>query len=244
MGLIAQQTIALFEKFSPEEPVELLKWTTNLTFETIGKIGFGYDFNLLKEKDAEPHPFIEAMGYCIKAIYIRFKQSGFMKNLPLEQNRKFDREAKLMNAIVEEVIAERKNNPDVKDNEKDLLGFMLNACGEHNLGLSDESIRGQAITFLIAGHETISATLAFSFYEIARNRDIQQKILQEIANAGITHDKLPTSEQIGLLKYMRMLLKEVLRLYPPVGNLARYCIKDCILPGGYLLKKIVMFKSI
>ena len=61
--------------------------------------------------------------------------------------------------------------------------------------------------------------------------------MQEIANAGITHDKLPTSKQIGKLKYMRMVLKEVLRIYTPVGNLNRYCKKDCVLPGGYFMKK-------
>ncbi|KAI8078481.1 cytochrome P450 [Thamnidium elegans] len=237
MGKVAQQTIKLLETFAPEEPVELITWTTNLTFETIGKIGFGYSFDILKDKSAPPHDFIEAMGYCLRMVFVRFKQPGFMKQLPIEQNRKFEEAKKLMHTIVDEVVAERKRSPDATNSEKDLLGFMLNARDEHNLGLSDENIRDQVITFLIAGHETTSATLSFSFYEIARNKEIQQKVLQEIANAGITHDKLPTSEQIGKLKYIRMLVKECLRLYTPVGNLNRYCLKDCILPGGYLLKK-------
>lgn len=42
MGVIGQQTIKLFEQFTSDEPVEILHWTTNLTFETIGKVGFGY----------------------------------------------------------------------------------------------------------------------------------------------------------------------------------------------------------
>jgi hypothetical protein len=42
MSLIGQQTIRLLEQFTPDEPVEILHWTTNLTFETIGKVGFGY----------------------------------------------------------------------------------------------------------------------------------------------------------------------------------------------------------
>jgi cytochrome P450/NADPH-cytochrome P450 reductase len=36
---------------------------------------------------------------------------------------------------------------------------------------------------------------------------------------------------------MKMVIKETLRLYTPVGTLNRHCIKDCILPGGYLMKK-------
>jgi cytochrome P450/NADPH-cytochrome P450 reductase len=42
MGVIGQQTIRLLEQFSSDEPVDILHWTTNLTFETIGKVGFGY----------------------------------------------------------------------------------------------------------------------------------------------------------------------------------------------------------
>jgi cytochrome P450/NADPH-cytochrome P450 reductase len=48
MSLIGQQTIRLLEQFSPDEPVEILQWTTNLTFETIGKVGFGYGMHIKK----------------------------------------------------------------------------------------------------------------------------------------------------------------------------------------------------
>ena len=148
MGLIAQKTIRLLEQFSPEEPVEILQWTTNLTFETIGKIGFGYDFNLLDDKDADPHPFINAMVNVLKTVFIRFKQPGFLKSMPLRQNRAFDEDVALMHSIVDKVVLERKQSPDAKDSEKDLLGFMLNARDEHDLGLSDENIREQVITFV------------------------------------------------------------------------------------------------
>jgi cytochrome P450/NADPH-cytochrome P450 reductase len=40
--MIGQQTIKVLEQYSPDEPVEILHWTTNLTFETIGRVGFGY----------------------------------------------------------------------------------------------------------------------------------------------------------------------------------------------------------
>ena len=49
------------------------------------------------------------------------------------------------------MIKARKESPDAKDMRKDLLGYMLNARDDHGLGLSDEIIRDQVITFLIAG---------------------------------------------------------------------------------------------
>ncbi|OBZ91248.1 hypothetical protein A0J61_00693 [Choanephora cucurbitarum] len=237
MGELTQQTIRILEQFEPEEPVEILDWTTNLTFQTIGRIGFGYDFNLLSSRDQPPNDFIEAMSYCLKLSVQRFQQAQFIKSLPIEANRKFDRCVKLMHDTVDSVIAKRKASPNAKDMERDLLGYMLNARDENQLGLSDENIRDQVVTFLIAGHDTTANTIAWAIYELSRNPDIQAKVLQEIADNHITHTEIPSSKQISNLKYMHQVLKEVLRMYPPIRSLGRYCKQDCILPGGYRLQK-------
>ena len=155
MGLIAQETMKVLAEYSPEDKVEILEWTTNLTFETIGRIGFGYSFDLM-DRNKPPHPFINAMGYALQNSTVRFTRPNFVNKLPLESNRTWQREIRLMHSIVEEVIVERKNSEFAKDTERDLLGFMLNARDEHNLGLSDENIRDQVVTFLIAGHDTTS----------------------------------------------------------------------------------------
>ncbi|CDS13486.1 hypothetical protein LRAMOSA05662 [Lichtheimia ramosa] len=236
MGVIAKQTMKALEQYDPSEKVEILDWTTRLTFETIGRCGFGYEFGLLESRDAPPHPFIDAMGYCLNHAVERTRQLGFIKHLPLERNRKFNRSIQLMNDIVDQVIKERKNGPDAKDKDKDLMGFMLNARDEHNLGLSDENIRYQVVTFLIAGHDTTANTLAWTLYELSQNPNVEAKVLQEIANAGITHNEIPTVSQISELKYMHQVLKETLRKYPPLRQLGKYCKKDCIIPGGYLMK--------
>ncbi|CAO3620404.1 unnamed protein product [Mucor fragilis] len=236
MGILTQQLIKIFDQFSPDEPVEMIDWTTNITFETIGRVGFGYDFNLLSERDQAPNEFIQAMGYCLKQSIQRMQQAQFVKSLPIEANRKFDRSVKLMHSVVDEVIQERKQSPDAKNMDIDLLGYMLNARDEHNLGLSDENIRDQVVTFLIAGHDTTANTLAWALYELSRHPDVKAKLLQEIADNHITWDEYPTSEQISNLKYMQQIIKEVLRLYPPVRMLGKYCKQDCIVPGGYKVK--------
>ena len=148
MGVITQQSIKVFDQFTSEEPVEILDWTTNITFETIGRVGFGHEFKLLSDRNQPPNNFIEAMGYCLKQSIQRMQQAQFIKSLPIEANRKFDESIKLMHSVVDKVIVERKNSPDAKDMEKDLLGYMLNARDEHNLGLTDENIRDQVVTFV------------------------------------------------------------------------------------------------
>lgn len=61
MGIITQRTIKILDQMEPTEQVDILDWTTKVTFETIGRIGFGYEFGLLDNKDAPAHPLIQSM---------------------------------------------------------------------------------------------------------------------------------------------------------------------------------------
>ncbi|ORX53232.1 cytochrome P450 [Hesseltinella vesiculosa] len=233
MGSIVLQTISILDQFQPNESYDVLAWMTKVTFETIGRIGFGYDFGLLDAKDAPPHPMIDAMNTLLELTVTRSQQMEIMKYLPTASNLKFDSCIKLMHKIVSDVIQERKNGPDAANKDKDLLGFMLNARDESDEGLTDENIRDQVVTFLIAGHDTTANTLAWLFYELARHPDVQAKVLQEIANVGITHDTLPTVEQVNSLKYTMQVIKETLRMYPPVRDLPKFARKECVIPYGY-----------
>jgi cytochrome P450/NADPH-cytochrome P450 reductase len=161
----------------------------------------------------------------MKQAFKRMLQPKVLKLMPLESNRRFDRSIKLMHSTVDEVIQQRKNGPEAKDMNKDVLGFMLNARDENDLGLTDENIRDQVITFLIAGHETTSNTLSWTLYELSRHPEIEEKILQEIVDLGITHDGLPTSKQSSSMKYTNQVLKETLRMYSPLRALGKYCTK-------------------
>ncbi len=83
----------------------------------------------------------------------------------------------------------------------DLLQHLMDA------GLSDEIIRDQMLTMLIAGHDTSTALLAWTFVLLGQHPDIYTRLLHEIDAL----DKPPLLDQV---------IKESLRLYPPihVGN--------------------------
>ncbi|KAL0096479.1 cytochrome P450 [Phycomyces blakesleeanus] len=249
MGRLVQQTIRIIEQIPQDGPVDIIDLSTKLTFETIGRIGFGYKFGLIDSLNSPSHPFIGAMSYCLQQAVVRTQQARFVRSLPTEANRTFDRSLKLMHDIVDKVIQDRKRVPKSdtdnsesdsdsdSNNNKDLLDFMLYARDENNLGLSDENMRDQVVTFLIAGHDTTANTVAWALYEISRSPEVEAKIVQEIVNAGITAEELPTSEQISDLKYITQVIKETLRRYPPIRIISRICKKNCVIPGGYLIKK-------
>jgi cytochrome P450 len=90
----------------------------------------------------------------------------------------------------------------------DLLGHLIHA------GLDDERIRDQILTMLIAGHDTSTALLAWTFYELGKNPEIYSRLENELdeklqGNAPLT----PGGWQPPLLDEI---IKETLRLYPPI----------------------------
>ncbi|KAI8355689.1 cytochrome P450 [Blakeslea trispora] len=235
MGQVVLETIKVLEQYDPAEKVEILPWCTNLSFEIIGRVGFGYSFDLMHlHKPA--HPFIEAMAHNLEHSFYRFMTPKFIRKLPLKSNYDWENGNNLMHSIVDDIIKERRASKDASKESNDLLGYMLNARDENNLALSDENIRFQVVTFLIAGHDTSANTIAWALYELSQNPDVEAKVIQEIVNLGIKPNTLPTTKQISHLKYLDKVIRETLRLHPALREFAKYCKKDCVVPGGYKIK--------
>jgi cytochrome P450 len=108
-----------------------------------------------------------------------------------------------------QLIAERKQRAAQGD---DLLALLIQA------GLSDSLIRDQLLTMLIAGHDTSTALLAWTFLSLGQHPHILADVYQEMAQAALP--ELPSPEQLKQLALTERVLAETLRLYPPIhaGN--------------------------
>jgi cytochrome P450/NADPH-cytochrome P450 reductase len=134
----------------------------------------------------------------------------------------------------DEIVAARRKNPD--PNAHDLLNNMIMdsdpKTGEH---LSDENIRFQMVTFLIAGHETTSGMLSFATYYMLKYPTTFAKAREEadaaIKKAGGSLLKINPAD----LKYIDAICKETLRLQPsaPAWSVTPKSKDGETLPGGY-----------
>ncbi|CAH0579543.1 unnamed protein product [Chrysodeixis includens] len=91
---------------------------------------------------------------------------------------------------------------------------------------AERDLVAQAVVFFIAGFETISTTMTFLMYEMARNPDVQERLAQEIKETDAKNGGKLDFEAIQKMEYLDMVITEVLRMWPPVANLDRYCAKD------------------
>jgi cytochrome P450 len=96
------------------------------------------------------------------------------------------------------IIAERRSR---QEGSQDLLQHLIDA------GLSDDVIHDQMLTMLIAGHDTSTALLAWTFALLGQHPDIHARLVEEVN----LQEKSPLLDQV---------IKESLRLYPPIhiGN--------------------------
>jgi cytochrome P450 / NADPH-cytochrome P450 reductase len=81
--------------------------------------------------------------------------------------------------------------------------------------LSNENIRYQMVTFLIAGHETTSGLLSFAFYHLLRNPEALRKAQAEVD--AVTAGASVAFPHLKELRYIDAVLKETMRMQPPVG---------------------------
>lgn len=91
--------------------------------------------------------------------------------------------------------------------------------------ITDMDIIAQAMIFFFAGFETTSIMLSMMAYELAVNPDIQDRLINEIDDYLQEADGKVTYEGINKLKYLDMVLSEVLRKWPPIPSTDRMCVK-------------------
>jgi len=128
------------------------------------------------------------------------------------------RSLKKLDDYMYKIIKERRNNPLPVN---DLLGVLVNAED-----FDDNLIRDQLMTIFIAGHDTSTATLAWALYLLASHPEILKKAQDEIDEViGV---EVPTFEAMSRLEYLDKIIREALRLYPPIHIGNRRAAKDLV----------------
>lgn len=121
------------------------------------------------------------------------------------------------------------------EKQKDLLGLMLAARDpETGRGLSDDELRDNVVTFIGAGHETTALTLTFSLYLIANAPEVQDRLLREVLD--VCGDRPIDAAMVEELVFHEQVIKEAMRLYPPVSIIDRVATEDIDL-GDAQVKK-------
>ena len=231
---IAGQLCLKWERLNVDDEVDVVHDMTALALDTIGVCGFDYRFNSFYRRDY--HPFIDALTRTLETCMMQrgLPFEKMMLRGRLEQLRK---DVDFMNGLVDEIIRERRRGGG-DQSQKDLLNFMLAGVDKQTGdSLSDENIRYQINTFLIAGHETTSGLMSFAIYFLLNNPDVLNKAYAEVDRVlGRDIAVAPTVAQVNQLEYVQQILNESLRLWPTAPAIGLYPYKDEVIGGRYKMK--------
>lgn len=191
----------------------------------------GFRFNSFYHE--EMHPFIDAMTYVLTEAGNRSRRPDLADYILRSQRREFDSSTEYLKRVSLELVQKRRQNPTDK---KDLLNAMLNNKDPKlGVGLTDDSIVDNMITFLVAGHETTSGLLSFLFYLLCSHPEAYRLARDEVDSVIGTG---PVSvDHMSQLPYLSACLRETLRFYPTAPVFAVHAKEDVTIGGKYAIKE-------
>lgn len=146
---------------------------------------------------------------------------------PTPANRRAQKEREYMDSLVFQIIAQRKEKAQTRN---DLLGLLMGAMGEDGTQMTEQQLRDETMTLFLAGHETTALTLAWTWYLLSENQAAERRLHEELTDKlGGRAAELADLEK---LPYLHAVILESLRMYPPAFMLARTSIERTNF-GGY-----------
>lgn len=183
-----------------------------LTFNIACQTLLGVTLDQLKAKKVnEAVHFTSIITY--KRIFQLFPVPYWV---PTITNYQFNKHYNNLNNIVMRLISNERNNP--QENGSSVLQKLVHAKdAETNFSFSDEELRDEVLTMMLAGHETSAHTLTWIFGLLAKHQDIQVKLHEEI----LAHPETAPQNYTESMKLLKCVMFESMRLYPAFPVLSR-----------------------
>ena len=219
--VMADRASAMVDRWDHGE-VRDLEWEfTRATLEIIVETMFGVELSVGTAK---------LVGHLLEPVGARFEPDPRRALVPdwlaTPEGRRFDRSVRRLETVVDDLIAARTRRG-IDDGDEDLLAGLLRAQA---VGAIDEKgIRDELLTMLLAGHDTTALTLTYTFALLSDHGDVETRVHAEVDD--VLEGELPTAVDVRQLVELRNVVRESLRLYPPVYAMFRAVDRSVELAG-------------
>jgi cytochrome P450 len=184
-SIMVEETERALAAWRPDAEVNLYTWTRRLALRVAMRALFGLDPDRARAGGLNAaHEFESALSFYGRDYLLQILRG------PRTPFAQMIRSRRRLDALMYEEIDRRRHSG---ERGEDILSMLLDASDEDGASLDRTQIRDEMMTLLFAGHDTTTSTVAFMFYELARNPEV-------LEDAGTS---------VG------MILDETLRMYPP-----------------------------
>lgn len=217
--------------------IEAGSWASRLTLDIVGLAGLGVDFGAL----ADPtNPLIQTYHLVFKPSrqarvlnMLKLVLPGwFVHALPVQRNKEIKAAARTIRNVCYDLIRDKKE----KLARKELRDLDILSAALESGGFSDQDLVDQLMTFLVAGHENVAASLTWAVYMLCRYPEIQTKLRQEVREhlPSTVHDPTATISSVDIdsdMPYLNAVCAEVLRYWAPTPIALREAAVDTTIQG-------------
>jgi cytochrome P450 len=212
-----QRTLQDIETWPVEKPFPLRPIAERITLAVISKIIFGMrdaarsdELRRLLPALFNLDPFV-AMGFLGKRAQLDLG--------PWSPWGRFRRKRERINELIYSEIAGRRRDPGADGTEArdDMLSMLLEARDEEGRAMTDEELRDQLVTMLIAGHETTATSISWALERLLRTPEVLERLLGALGEGDVT--------------YLEAVIKETLRIRPVTAQFGRVLTEEVAIDG-------------
>ncbi len=222
-------TNRLVDSWQPGQEIDIAEEMLKVTMDIVAKSMFDAD-----GVSAEAQKLSNALRV-VQDMIIREMTALIMPVpdwVPTPRNLRENQAMADLDEVVMDFIHKKRANT---EDRGDLLSMLMQAVDdETGEPMNDEQVREEVITLFTAGYDTTALALAWAFYLLSLNRDVEERLVAEVKS--VLGGRTPTLEDLQTMNYTDRVLKETMRLYPPAPFFPREAIADVEI-GGYTLPK-------
>ena len=216
-----------FGKLRDGQELDVHALLAQTTLEIVGKTLLGVDATGEAERISRVidlfMQYFERQAYSWEGLLPLF--------VPTPRRVRMRRAVAELDGIICPMIARCRANGAQEDH---LLARLINARDEDGEPMSDVQLRDEAVTMLLAGHETTALALTYAVYMLATHPDVAMRLRAEVDQAFSAVPADPMA--LCALPYVNAVTRETMRLYPPAYVIGREAIEPFEI-GGYAVKK-------
>ncbi len=158
----------------------------------------------------------EDVGAALQFLMGKFmRQAAFAfllpASIPIPTTRRLRRAVGQLDKVIYEIIRRRRASGTMSG---DLLSVLLQAQDDEGLGMTDRQLHDEIMTLFLAGHETTANALSWTWLLLGQHPEVEEKLVEELQR--VLGGRAPTASALPRLTYTEMVLREAMRLYPPV----------------------------
>jgi len=232
------ETQRFADEWQAGETVNIREEMRRLTLAIAGNALFGTDCRESAEKVSDVLQRVTNKTRWVAPLMILFEPLflAFRRRFPQAASPIFGRVRRELEQIIAPILEQRRGR-----GTKDILSLILNARTEEDAPLTDDAVRNEIVTFMLAGHETTATALTWTLFLLSQHPEVADRLYEELDS--VLEDRPPTLEDLSRLPYTSAVFQEGLRLYPPALAFARRTVEPVEIAGYSIPKGASVFIS-